>query len=154
MVTEDMITWESLPPVLHNPQRSQAESCSVHTLKDRHVLWYNDYLHVADPTGDFRAVYIFSDDPLKFDYCNLMSFAFETQLQTDYGSTDWLEKRPIPVGIELVAKGKNLWLLAYFRWHIDRFRLFFGALDWTQSPAKIEEIVNETQLCAAVSKLS
>jgi hypothetical protein len=31
------------------------------------------------------------------------------------------------VSIELLEKGEKVWLVAYFRWHLDRFRLFIGA---------------------------
>ena len=40
----------------------------MHTLNQQYVLWYNDNLDAEGPAGDFRAVYVFSDDPLKFDY--------------------------------------------------------------------------------------
>jgi hypothetical protein len=62
-------------------------------------------------------------------------------LPTKYAADDWLEKRPIPVSIELREKGKDTWLVAYFRWHIDRFRLFIGAIHWDADPAEVEEIV-------------
>ena len=146
VATEDMVTFETLPHVISDPARKQAESCSVHRLGDRYVLWYNDYIHTDSPSGDFRTVYVFSDDSLAFDSKNLRLFDFETSLPTTYSQTDWLEKRPIPISIELIKKSTDIWMVCYFRWHIDRFRLFFGAIDWTKDPAKITEIVIEKQL--------
>lgn len=130
-----------------------AESSSVHRQGNRWVLWYNDYLHCNDPSGDFRPVYIFSDDPVHFDPKNLKVFQFTTSLPTKYGGNDWLEKRPIPVSIELLEKSEKTWLVAYFRWHIDRFRLFIGVLRWDKDPATIEEIVKPERLEKAVEKI-
>jgi hypothetical protein len=146
--SRDMQKWSPARRVMLNPQRAPAESSSTHRCGDRWVLWYNDYLHCADPSGDFRPVYIFSDDPLKFDSRNLKVFKFTTSLPTKYGANDWVEKRPIPVSIELLEKGKRTWLVAYFRWHIDRFRLFIGALRWESDRAGIEEIVTAERLQA------
>jgi len=154
LATEDMVTFQAMPQVINNPERKQAESCSVHRLGDQYVLWYNDYYHSNSPSGDFRAVYAFSDNPLTFDIQELRVFDFQTTLPTAYAQTDWLEKRPIPISIELVEKSKKFWLVTYFRWHIDRFRLFFGALDWKKKPAKIQEIVSETQLRSLLKKMA
>jgi hypothetical protein len=117
------------------------------------VLWYNDYLHCADPTGDFRPVYALSSDPLKFEPKTLKVFKFSTPLPTRYAADDWLEKRPIPVSIELVEQGKDVWLVTYFRWHEGRFRLFFGALYWDSDPARIEEIVTADGLEKVLARL-
>jgi hypothetical protein len=151
--SRDMQTWSEAKTVVRNEKRLPAESSSVHRCGDRWVVWYNDYLHCNDPSGDFRPVYIFSDDPLKFDAENLKVFKFSTSLPTKYGDNDWLEKRPIPVSIELLEKGKNVWLVAYFRWHIDRFRLFIGALRWDKDPAEIEEITSPERLKAVLAEV-
>jgi hypothetical protein len=111
-----------------------------------------DYLHCNDPSGDFRAVYVLSDDPLRFDYRQITPFDFVTELPTSYAPTDWVEKRPVPIGIELIARGAAQWLVAYFRWHLGRFRLFFGALDWERSPARLEEIVSAARLQAVMTE--
>jgi hypothetical protein len=153
MVTSrDMQKWSPAERVTRNPQRA-AESSSTHRYGKGWVLWYNDYLHCNDPSGDFRAVYVLSDNPLKFDSQELKVFKFSTPLPTKYGGNDWLEKRPIPVSIELLEKGKNTWLVAYFRWHIDRFRLFIGAIHWGSDPAGIEEIVTAERLEAVRAKM-
>jgi hypothetical protein len=146
VTSRDMQTWTKAQYVYHNPDRLPAESSSVHRRGGRWVLWFNDYLHCADPSGDFRPVYVFSDDPLKFDPKNLKIFKFTTTLPTQYGKKDWLEKRPIPVSIELLEKGDDAWLVCYFRWHIDHFRLFIGILHWDADPAAIEELVTLKQL--------
>lgn len=140
MKSKDLACWEHLPVVMHNPERPGAESCSVHRVGSKWVLWLNDYYHCDDIDGDFRAVYIFSDDPLSFNCEEAVSFSFEYKHQTPYGPGDWIEKRPIPVSIEVVAKGPTCWLVCYFRWHNGKFRLFFGRLDWSTSPATITEI--------------
>jgi hypothetical protein len=146
LATDDLEMFRPLGMVMQNPERDYAESCSVHALGSRYVLWYNDYYHVRDITGDFRAVYAVSEDPLRFDPAGIRSFGFHTDLPTRYEMGDWLSKRPIPVSIELVAKGEDAWLVAYFRWHIDRYRLFFGRLDWTREPASITEITDAAPL--------
>ncbi|NLE36803.1 MAG: hypothetical protein GX621_02125 [Pirellulaceae bacterium] len=146
VTSRDMQQWSEAEFVYRNPKRLPAESCSVHRLGDRWVLWFNDYLHSANPSGDFRPVYVVSDDPLKFDSKDLKVFHFTTSLPTQYGENDWLEKRPIPISIELLEEGKDAWLVAYFRWHIDRFRLFVGVLRWDTDPASIEEILSPEHL--------
>jgi hypothetical protein len=151
--TQDMEEWRTLPPVMQSPYRPYAESCSVHRFGSGWALWYNDYMHVRDGTGDFRSVYIFSDDPLHFDAENLKVFEFESPLDTPYDFSDWISKRPIPVSIELLERGEDLWFVAYFRWHVDRYRLFFGALDWSKDPARIEEIVDPNRLAEVLQRL-
>jgi predicted GH43/DUF377 family glycosyl hydrolase len=153
VVSRDMKTWSKAETVYRNPDRLPAESSSVHRYRDRWVMWFNDYLHCADPTGDFRACYAFSDDPLKFDPKNLKVFKFRPSLPTKYADDDWLEKRPIPVSVELLEKGDNIWLVAYFRWHIDRFRLFVGAIHWDSDPAEVEEIIKPERLKEVLEKL-
>ncbi len=64
-----------------------------------------------------------------------------------------MRKRPIPVSIELVEQGKDVWLVTYFRWHLDRFRLFFGALHWDSEPARIEEIVTPDALDKVLARI-
>jgi hypothetical protein len=150
----DMKNWSKAETVYRNADRLPAESCSVHRFRDRWVLWFNDYLHCADPTGDFRTGYVFSDDPLKFDPKNLRIFQFSTSLPTKYAANDWLEKRPIAVSMELLEKGEDIWLVAYFRWHIDRFRMFVGAIHWDSDPASIEEIVAPERLRELLGKVT
>jgi hypothetical protein len=148
VTSRDMQTWSQARNVVRNAKRPAAESASVHRCGARWVVWYNDYLHCNDPSGDFRSVYICSDDPLQFDPDKLKVFKFSTALPTQYGDNDWAEKRPTPISIELLGKGKNVWLVAYFRWHSDRFRLFVGALHWDKEPAEIEEITAPERLKA------
>jgi hypothetical protein len=146
VTSRDMKNWSKAETVYRNPDRLPAESSSVHRFRDRWLLWFNDYLHCADPTGDFRTGYVLSDDPLKFDPKELKIFKFSTTLPTTYGPKDWVEKRPIAVSMELLEKGDDLWLVTYFRWHIDRFRLFVGAIHWDRDPAEIEEILTPQRL--------
>ncbi|MBN2579035.1 MAG: hypothetical protein JXB10_08600 [Pirellulales bacterium] len=153
VTSRDMQKWSQAKTVYRNPQRLPAESSSVHRRNGRWVLWFNDYIHCADPSGDFRPGYVFSDDPLKFDPQQLRVFKFTTPLPTKYGPHDWLEKRPIPVSIELLEKGENTWLVTYFRWHLDRFRLLIGALHWDTDPASIEEIVTPQRLKEVRAKM-
>jgi hypothetical protein len=152
VTSRDMKTWSQAETVYLNPNRLPAESSSAHRLGDRWVLWFNDYLHCADPTGDFRTGYVFSQSPLKFDPKNLRIFNFSTTLPTKYEAHDWVEKRPIAVSMELLEKGEKLWLVTYFRWHIDRFRLFVGALHWDSDPAEIEEILTPERLKVVLEK--
>jgi hypothetical protein len=144
--SRDMVSWEPCGKVILNPERGGAESCAVHPYGDGFVLWYNDYFHCDDPTGDFRCVYAFSPDPLRFDHTTLKVVQFSTPLPTVYLDDDWVEKRPIPVSMELVERGSDVWLVCYFRWHDGRFRLFFGELDWSHDPATVTEIVSEERL--------
>jgi hypothetical protein len=144
--SRDMVKWEPCGKVMLNPERGGAESCSVHPFGEGFVLWYNDYFHCDDHTGDFRLVYAFSKDPLKFDYTKLKAVEFSTPLPAVYLPNDWVEKRPIPVSMELVERGKDVWLVCYFRWHDGRFRLFFGELDWSCDPARVTEITTPERL--------
>lgn len=153
--SHDMSIWEPLPDVLVIPKGSDsgaAESCSLHPLGERYVLWFNDYGVVSTPTGDgirldgFRAAYALSDDPLHFGPETIHEFRFVTDAPGVVPSPELPVDKPTPLSIELIARGGRLWLVAYFRWHIDRNRLFFGALDWSSSPATITEIGSEVQL--------
>lgn len=146
----DMEQWDVLPNLIWNPGRAACESSSMHPIGDRYVLWFNDYFHVRDGSGDFRACYVFSDDPTHFEPAAITSFAFNTTLPTAYEFNDWIEKRPIPVGIERVEQYGEQWLVCYFRWHRDRFRFFFGILDWSHDPASITEITSAAQLSRIV----
>jgi hypothetical protein len=153
VTSRDMKTWSKAESVYRNSDRLPAESSSVHRFRDRWVIWFNDYLHCADPTGDFRTGYVFSDDPLKFDPKNLRIFDFSTTLPTKYAANDWVEKRPIAVSMELLKKSEDLWLVTYFRWHIDRFRLFIGVIHWDSEPARIEEILSPDRLKEVLDKI-
>ena len=145
-----MKNWSKAESVYRNPDRLPAESSSVHRYRDRWVIWFNDYR----PTGgDFRAVYALSDNPLKFDPKKHRVFKFKTSLPTKYADDDWTEKRPIPVSIELLEKGEDIWLVTYFRWHIDRFRMFVGAIHWDSDPAEVEEILTPERLKEVFEKV-
>ena len=153
VTSRDLQTWSNAKYVVRNEKRLPAESSSVHRRGDGWVVWYNDYVHCNDPSGDFRPVYILSDNPVKFDPEKLKVFKFSTSLPTKYGGNDWVEKRPIPVSMELLESGKNVWLVAYFRWHIDRFRLFVGALRWDKDPAEVEELLTPERLESVLAEL-
>jgi hypothetical protein len=56
--------------------------------------------------------------------------------------------------MELLEKGEDIWLVAYFRWHIDRFRMFVGAIHWDSDPASIEEIVAPERLRELLGKVT
>ncbi len=150
VASNDMQTWEALPDLINNPDRACCESSSMHPLGNGYVLWFNDYYHCGDASGDFRACYVLSDKPDHFDPAGITIFDFHTSLPTKYEFNDWIEKRPIPVSIELVEKYGDAWLVCYFRWHNGRFRLFFGSLDWTRKPARITEINSAQQLEATL----
>jgi len=150
-----MITWEPLPDLLVIPKDTDsgaAESCSLHPLGEHYVLWFNDYGVVNVSTGKgfrldgFRAAYAISDDPLHFEPESIREFRFVTDAPDIVPSPELPLDKPTPLSIELVARGERVWLVAYFRWHMDRNRLFFGALDWSSSPATITEIGTESQL--------
>jgi len=149
----DMIHWSTPHQVIRNPKRAPAESSSVHRVGDRWVLWYNDYVGVDGASGDFRTMYVFSKDPLNFDCHGLKEFDFKTPLQVNRDSYDWVEKASIPVSIELVEKGNDTWLVCYFRWYEGKFRLFFGAVDWSCDPARIEEITTDAKLEETLSRV-
>ena len=152
VTSRDMQNWSKDETAYVHPDRWNAESSSVHRLNNRWVLWFNDYLHCTDPTGDFRTGYVFSGNPLKFDSENLRVFKLSTTLPTKYEAHDWVEKRPVPVGMELLEKIGDLWLVTYFRWHIDRFRLFVGALHWDSDPVEVEEILTPERLKEVLEK--
>jgi hypothetical protein len=153
VTSKDMINWSKSKTVYLNPNRVPAESSSVHRYGNRWVIWFNDYLHCANPTGDFRTSYAFSDNPLNFDPKGLKIFKFKTTLPTKYADDDWVEKRPIPVSMELLEKSEDTWLVTYFRWHIDRFRMFVGAINWKSDPAEVEEILTPERLKEVLEKV-
>ena len=141
--SRDMLSWEPLPDLLRIPNGAAAESCSLHPLGDRYVLWFNDY---GPELAGFRAAYALSDDPFHFDASSIREFRFETDTPDATPSAELPVSQPVPLSIELIAKTDNIWFVAYFRWHKDRNRLFFGSLDWSSDPAVIREINTEAQL--------
>jgi sucrose-6-phosphate hydrolase SacC (GH32 family) len=151
--SRDMAAWEPLSDPLfidHGEASGNIESCSMHPLDGRYVLWFNDYrtVYTNTPPGyinsNFRAAYAVSDDPLHFNQETIREFRFVTDTPgvTPCPGLD----KPTPLSIERVAARDSLWLVAYFRWQIDRDRLFFGTLDWSADPAVIREINNEEEL--------
>lgn len=150
--SRDMVCWEPLAdPLLipHGDASGNIESCSMHPLGDRYVLWFNDYrtVYTSVPPGyvnsDFRAAYAVSDDPLHFEPETIREFRFvAAEGVTPFPGLD----KPTPLGIELIAARGLLWFVAYFRWQIDRDRLFFGTIDWSCDPAVIKEIDTEEEL--------
>ena len=147
----DMVSWEPLPDLLHIPHGTAAESCSLHPLGGRYVLWFNDYFD--NNQAGFRAAYAVSDDPFHFDAATIREFRFVTDTAGATPSAELPVSQPVPLSIELIATAGNLWLVAYFRWQTDRNRLFFGSLDWSSDPAVIREINNEAQLGSVLEQV-
>jgi len=146
----DLVSWEPLPDLVRMPHSGAAESCSLHPLNDgRYVLWFND--SGPGPNG-FRAVYVFSDDPFHFDAAAVRPFLFITDNPDAIPSPELPVDRPVPLSIEFIAANESFWFVCYFRWHIDRNRLFFGSLDWSTEPAVIKEIGNENELDVVLRK--
>ena len=147
-VSHDMIAWEPTPDLIDIPGKIAAESCSRHRLKDgRHVLWFNDY---GPDLAGFRAAYAISDDPMSFAPDTIREFDFVTDTPGAAPSPELPIKKPVPLSIELLATCDKFWFVAYFRWQVDRNRLFFGVLDWTTDPAVIRELNDETELQSAL----
>jgi len=144
--TSDMREWTPLPDVLQS-RHGAPESASVHPYGDGYVLWFNDW---GAPRERFRACYTFSDDPLRFDGGELRAFQFECgpdQTPIDEAFRDHHRiTDPVPTSIELIACGPDVWLVAYFRMVGDGFRLFFGELDWSTTPATIREVRTDDML--------
>jgi hypothetical protein len=144
--SQDMVVWQPLPDVITIPGGEAAESCSMHLIEGRtegrYVLWFNDF----GPGFGFRAAYVFSDDPFHFDASAIREFRFVTDNPAATPSAELPVILPTPLSIELIATSSSVWFVAYFRWHVDRNRLFFGSLDWSSDPAVITEIGDEDQL--------
>ena len=148
----DMVSWESLPDILciREGSGSAAESCSLHPIDGQYVLWFNDY---APGLVGFRAAYAISGDPFSFAADEIREFRFVTNAPGATPSAELPVSQPVPLSIELIAAGDRLWFVAYFRWHIDRNRLFFGALDWGSEPAVIGEISSEEELSSVLRQV-
>jgi len=141
-VSKDMLSWEALPDILTIRDHGAAESASLHPLKNGFVLWFNDY---GEKQG-FRAAYAFSEDPFHFEAGSIQEFEFQTDNPDVVPSPEMPVDKPTPFSIELISRGENNWLVAYFRWQGDRNRLFFGEMDWSPDRAIIREITDLTQL--------
>ncbi len=142
-MTQDMISWEAISDIISIPNGVAAESCSLHSFDDRYLLWFNDYQTNLD---NFRAAYVFSYDPFKFDADEIIEFKFITSNPEAVPCPKLRVTKPTPLSIELIAKHDNIWFVAYFRWHVDRNRFFLGVIDWSIHPATIREISNEDEL--------
>ena len=141
--SRDMVAWEPLPDLLTIPGYSDAESSSLHPLKNGYVLWFNDYRKNGE---GFRAAYAVSEDPFHFDSASIQEFDFQSDHPEIVPSLELHVTNPTPLSIELIARGKEKWLVCYFRWQGDRNRLFFGEIDWSPSRAVIREIIDPAQL--------
>jgi hypothetical protein len=148
--SRDMVAWESLPDILNIPGGTDAESCSLHPLQDRYVLWFNDY---GPRVSGFRAAYALSEDPFHFDPAAIREFQFVTNHPQATPSAELPVSRPVPLSIELISACNDFWFVAYFRWHVDRNRLFFGSLDWSSDPAVIKEINDKNELDTVLQKV-
>lgn len=148
--SRDMVQWESLPDVLTIPGGAAAESCSLHPLNGQYVLWFNDY---RSGLAGFRAAYALSPDPFAFDAATIREFRFVTGHPDATPSPELHVDHLVPVAIERIAAVKSRWFVAYFRWHLDRNRLFFGVLDWGSDPAVITEISSDEDLCGILREV-
>lgn len=150
----DLENWTELDPIL-KAKHGSPESASIHAFGDQYVLWFNDW---GDSDGNFRACYAFSDTPLDFNAAEPTTFAFvkgedEVPLDLVWSRPHRADRQP-PTSIELIAKGnENIWFVAYFRIVGDGFRLFFGELDWNESPAVIREINSVEHLNRILKKI-
>lgn len=149
--SNDMVNWESLPDLIIIPGGIAAESCSLHPIDERYVLWFNDY---REKLRGFRIAYALSDDPFKFDEKTIREFRFITNHPDAKPSRELPVSQPVPLSIELVASNKSLWFVCYFRWHIDRNRLFFGSIDWSSDPAVITEINDKASLSKLLQQVN
>lgn len=148
-VSRDMVGWEPIPDLIEIPGRVAAESCSLHSLGDQYVLWFNDY---GPDLRGFRAAYVLSDEVLRFDPCHISEFEFVTDAPGVTPNPEFPVSKPVPLSIELIAKSDSVWFIAYFRWHIDRNRLFFGTMDWSRDSALITEITTTDTLYDVLQK--
>lgn len=150
-VSRDMVVWEPIPDIItiFTGAGSAAESCSLHPLDGRYVLWFNDY---RNGLSGFRAAYAVSDDPFHFNAEAIQEFRFITDTPGATPSRELPVAQPTPLSIELIDKSGPRWLVAYFRWHIDRNRLFFGSLDWSAEPAVIRELSTEEALSSVLTE--
>jgi hypothetical protein len=146
-VSHDLVSWEPIPDLIRIPDGVAAESSSLHALRGGYVLWFNDY---GPDLAGFRAAYVTSDDPFHFSAEAISEFRFVTDTPGATPSPELKVEQPVPLSVELIAAGSEIWFVAYFRWHIDRNRLFFGALDWSSEPAVIREINREQELKAVL----
>ena len=89
---------------------------------------------------------------MRFNPAVIREFRFVTDHPAATPSPELPVDHPVPLSIELIAAGRSLWVAAYFRWHIDRNRLFFGSIDWSSDPAIINEINNEAELSSVLRK--
>jgi len=142
-VSKDLRQWEALPDLLTITGGVAAESPSLHPLKVGFVLWFNDY---GENLAGFRAGYALSDDPFHFEFGAIREFEFQTATPGVVPSPELRVGGPVPLSIELIARGEKTWLVAYFRWQGDRNRLFFGEIDWAPERAVIREITETQQL--------
>jgi sucrose-6-phosphate hydrolase SacC (GH32 family) len=134
--SSDLVNWLALSDVLYIPGGKAIESCSMYPLNGHYVLWFNDY---GPELAGFRAAYIFSDDPFHFTADQIRTFRFETHSPEVTPSPELCVQSITPVSLELVERRSYNWLIAYFRWQLDRNRLFFGLIDWSEDPAVIRE---------------
>jgi len=148
--SQDMVTWEPAPDPIDIPGGAAAESSSLHPIDGQYVLWFNDY---GPNLAGFRAAYAVSSDPFRFDPAAIRDFRFITDNPAATPCPELGVDRPVPLSIELIAGSDTLWFVAFFRWHIDRNRLFFGSLDWASEPASIKEINSEHELAVVLRKV-
>lgn len=47
-VSQDMLSWEPIPDIIRIPNGAAAESCSLHPLDGKYVLWFNDYRSISN----------------------------------------------------------------------------------------------------------
>ena len=148
----DLKTWVKLEDVITIPEGAP-ESCSVHKLGDRFLLWFNGWNIYGDTK--MYSFYAFSDSILDFTNSEYKQIQFEFEEEFAEVNKDFIinPNNICPISIEKIAGNDELFFVCYFRPQIDRFKLFFGEMDLTREPITIREINNKQELDLFLEKI-
>ncbi len=116
--SKDLLHWTDEGPAYTYPNLTHCESSNVQEMDGKYLLFFGGHIE--------HWSYVVSDNPFH-----------------------WPDQAAVPVGknitaMEVVKRLDPLWLVAYFE--LDNYRLFLGAIDWSQEHPKIERITDKREL--------
>lgn len=151
--SSDCKTWVKHPDVIQLPEGAP-ESCSIHKVGDRYLLWFNGWNMNKD--SKMHAMYAFSDSILDFTKSELKEINFQYSKEfTKVNQSFIIEPNNIcPISIEKIAGDNESLFVCYFRPQLDRYKLFFGEMNIAKEPITIREINNEKELNDFLKKIN
>jgi hypothetical protein len=152
--SNDLKKWEKMDDIITIP-KGAPESCSVHQVGDKFLLWFNGAHTSSSPDSIMLAFYAFSDSPFNFNNASIKQFRFITDPKIAKVNSNFIiqPNSICPISIEKIAGNGKLFFITYFRPQEDRYKLFYGKIDLMQAPLTIIEINDKEEIMKCLQRL-